>query len=318
MSCEQSVASDVVVLYHAACHDGFCAAWVTHMVLPDAEFVPCHHGSDPPDVTGKKVYILDFSFPVDVMLSMQASTKIPMTVIDHHAKAMQELIAAVKENSSPIEVVFDVEHSAGRLTFDYFKEAIGLMHIPFELGTDEEWFDFDFKEAIGLMHIPWIVEYTEDRDLFKHALRDTHTVNAALRSYPFSFDIWDALSYSFPLMIQEGTAILRYKNGLVESHAKHACMMYLDGHTVPVVCISTAGLISDVLAILAVGRPFSASYFVDHSRNMVVFSLRSASDGVDVSEVAAKFGGGGHKHAASFRMSFVAFSAWYRCSGIMV
>lgn len=294
MSCEQSGASDVVVLYHAACHDGFCAAWVTHMVLPDAEFVPCHHGSDPPDVTGKKVYILDFSFPVDVMLSMQASTKIPMTVIDHHAKAMQELIAAVKENSSPIEVVFDVEHSAGRLTFDYFQEAIGLMHTP------------------------WIVEYTEDRDLFKHALRDTHTVNAALRSYPFSFDIWDVLSYSFPLMIQEGTAILRYKNGLVESHVKHACVMYLDGHTVPVVCISTAGLISDVLAILAVGRPFSASYFVDHSRNMVVFSLRSASDGVDVSEVAARFGGGGHKHAASFRMSFVAFSAWYRCSGIMV
>ncbi len=294
MSCEQSGNSDVVVLYHAACHDGFCAAWVTHMVLPDAEFIPCHHGSDPPDVTGKKVYILDFSFPVDVMLSMQASTKIPMTVIDHHAKAMQELIAAVKENSSPIEVVFDVEHSAGRLTFDYFKEAGRLMHIP------------------------WIVEYTEDRDLFKHALRDTHTVNAALRSYPFSFDIWDALSYSFPLMIQEGTAILRYKNGLVESHAKHACMMYLDGHTVPVVCISTAGLISDVLAILAVGRPFSASYFVDHSRSMVVFSLRSASDGVDVSEVAARFGGGGHKHAASFRMSFVAFSAWYRCSGIMV
>ena len=294
MSCEQSGTSDVIVLYHASCYDGFCAAWVMHMVFPDAEFVPCHHGSAPPDVASKKVYILDFSFPVDVMLSMQASTKIPMTVIDHHAKAMHELIAAVEENSSPIEVVFDVEHSAGRLTFDYFQTAIGLIHIP------------------------WIVEYTEDRDLFKHVLRDTHIVNAALRSYPFSFEVWDALSHSFPLMIQEGTAILRYKNGLVESHARHACMMYLDGHTVPVACISTAGLISDVLAILAVGHPFSASYFVDHSRNMVVFSLRSAADGVDVSEVAARFGGGGHKHAASFRMSFVAFSAWYRCSGIMV
>jgi oligoribonuclease NrnB/cAMP/cGMP phosphodiesterase (DHH superfamily) len=297
MSCELSD-GDVVVLYHAACYDGFCAAWVTHTVLPDAEFIPCHHGSSPPDVTGKKVYVLDFSYPADVMLSMQASTKIPMTVIDHHAKAMHELIDAVGKVTDPdfpkMEIVFDVEHSAGRLTFDYFQEAIGLMHIP------------------------WIVEYTEDRDLFKHALRETHAVNAALRSYPFSFETWNVLSYSFPLMIQEGTAILRYKDGLVESHAKHAYMMHLGGHVVPVACISTAGIVSDVLARLAVGHSFSASYFVDHSRDIVVFSLRSASDGVDVSEVAARFGGGGHKHAASFRMSFAAFSAWYKSNRIMV
>jgi len=33
-----------------------------------------------------------------------------------------------------------------------------------------------------------------------------------------------------------------------------------------------------------------------------VFSLRSQEGGIDVSEIAIKFGGGGHKHAAGFKV----------------
>lgn len=32
------------------------------------------------------------------------------------------------------------------------------------------------------------------------------------------------------------------------------------------------------------------------------YSLRSREGGVDVSEIAKQFGGGGHKHAAGFRL----------------
>jgi hypothetical protein len=35
-----------------------------------------------------------------------------------------------------------------------------------------------------------------------------------------------------------------------------------------------------------------------------VFSLRSSANGLDVSEIARSFGGGGHRHAAGFRLSF--------------
>ena len=37
-----------------------------------------------------------------------------------------------------------------------------------------------------------------------------------------------------------------------------------------------------------------------HYQNIRIFSLRSTEDGLDVSEIASKFGGGGHKHAAGF------------------
>jgi nanoRNase/pAp phosphatase (c-di-AMP/oligoRNAs hydrolase) len=53
-------------------------------------------------------------------------------------------------------------------------------------------------------------------------------------------------------------------------------------------------------AELAVGESFAAAYYFDG--DAYKFSLRSKEDGSDVSEVAANFGGGGHKNASGFRI----------------
>ncbi|WP_272872913.1 DHHA1 domain-containing protein, partial [Vibrio anguillarum] len=56
---------------------------------------------------------------------------------------------------------------------------------------------------------------------------------------------------------------------------------------------------SDTGNIMAIGVPFSATY--QETGDRIKYSLRSVEDGgIDVSEIAAKFGGGGHKHAAGF------------------
>jgi nanoRNase/pAp phosphatase (c-di-AMP/oligoRNAs hydrolase) len=48
------------------------------------------------------------------------------------------------------------------------------------------------------------------------------------------------------------------------------------------------------------GEPFAACYWdTPESR---VFGLRSGEDGADVSEIAKQYGGGGHKHAAGFKV----------------
>jgi len=41
-----------------------------------------------------------------------------------------------------------------------------------------------------------------------------------------------------------------------------------------------------------------------------VFSLRSNDEGVDVSEVAKQYGGGGHRNASGFKVSFAAAAAF--------
>jgi nanoRNase/pAp phosphatase (c-di-AMP/oligoRNAs hydrolase) len=46
------------------------------------------------------------------------------------------------------------------------------------------------------------------------------------------------------------------------------------------------------------GKMFAATY-IDGPKGRI-FSLRSTKDGMDVSKIAERFGGGGHKNAAGF------------------
>jgi len=57
---------------------------------------------------------------------------------------------------------------------------------------------------------------------------------------------------------------------------------------------------SDVAGELSEGYPFAAVFWVSQSEK--TYSLRSRENGIDVSEIAKKYGGGGHKHAAGFKI----------------
>jgi hypothetical protein len=62
---------------------------------------------------------------------------------------------------------------------------------------------------------------------------------------------------------------------------------------------------SDACNILAKDEPFAATFYLEGPT--VIVSLRSSKEGDDVSEVAKKFGGGGHAHAAGFKINFREF-----------
>ena len=80
-------------------------------------------------------------------------------------------------------------------------------------------------------------------------------------------------------------------------HAKtNATIMNIGGVEVPVVNTSHA-YVNDVAGELSENHPFAACYWVTPAGTQ--FSLRSKSDGADVSEIARRYGGGGHKHAAA-------------------
>jgi nanoRNase/pAp phosphatase (c-di-AMP/oligoRNAs hydrolase) len=72
------------------------------------------------------------------------------------------------------------------------------------------------------------------------------------------------------------------------------------GYTVP--RINVTHMISELGNKLAEKHPFAALYF-DTGDGKRVFSLRSVEGGVDVSEIAKQYGGGGHPHAAGFTVN---------------
>jgi hypothetical protein len=98
-------------------------------------------------------------------------------------------------------------------------------------------------------------------------------------------------------LIDKGRIILDYQHVQIEGVLKQGFpLVNIAGYQVP--CINISSLTSEVGSQLSKGYPFAAMYFETGDKR--VYSLRSASDGIDVSAVAKKFGGGGHFHAAGF------------------
>ena len=75
--------------------------------------------------------------------------------------------------------------------------------------------------------------------------------------------------------------------------------MLIGGHDVPVASLPYT-LVSDAAHAMAQGEPFAACYWdTAEGRN---FGLRATDDGLDVSDIAKKYGGGGHAKAAGFKV----------------
>lgn len=261
-------------IYHGNCADGFAAAWVVRKALGgDIRFHAGRYGSAPPDVTGEIVYIVDFSYTRDVLTTMAATAR-QIIVLDHHKTAQADLADLKVSN---ITTVFDMKRSGARLAWDHF--------FP------------DAQPPQALLHI-------EDRDLWRFALLDTREIMAGIFSYPYDFNVWDTLMGLTDLekVGNDGYAILRKQSkDIRELLQATGGRMEIAGYRVPAANLPYS-LASEAGQIMAEGAPFAAVFWDTPSSRQ--FSLRSHSDGIDVSEVAKAFGGGGHAHAAGFRVTY--------------
>lgn len=264
-------------IYHGNCMDGFGAAWAVHHALDErVDFYKGIHQQPPPDVSGRDVLLVDFSYKKTVLENM-LQTAASITILDHHISAAKDLSALLADGD--IHGLFDMNRSGAMLTWSWF---------------------FPQQSA------PQLIEHIQDRDLWLFKIDGSRQVNAALSSYPFDFTLWDKLmankNHELELLRRDGEAIERKVQKdvamLIEAGVRH---MVIGGYNVPVINASSA-YVSDAGNILSQGEPFAACYW-DHPDGRS-FSLRSRDDdgvyGVNVADVAKKYGGGGHKHAAGF------------------
>lgn len=251
-----------VVLYHAECMDGFGAAWAIWKRFPKARYIPVKHGFPPPEgLENRHVVIVDFSYHRDVIERLANETA-SLSILDHHITA--EAVLA----DLPF-AYFDMNRSGAVLAW--------------------EWVHDD--------PVPWLLQYVQDKDLWRWKLPDSREISAALASYPFEFSVWDRLQ--FDTLKVEGTGILRYENSLLDKIVKEALVLSFLGYRVPIVHSSV--LTSQIGERLSKDYPFCVIWHQKDRRRY--FSLRSKEGGISVAEIAAQFGGGGHTHAAGFSIS---------------
>lgn len=271
-----------LVIYHGNCADGFSAAWCFwRKFKDDVEYHAGVYQQDPPDVTDRDVYLVDFSYKRPVVEDMLTKAK-SVTLIDHHKSAIEDLRPLFAQDSwtgEPKQLAHftDLDRSGSTLAWDYL--------FP---GEDR----------------PLLLGHVEDRDLWRFKLPGTREIQAFVFSHDYTFEMWDTLMSADQVellkMTAAGAAIERkHHKDITELVGVCKRRMVIAGHDVPVASLPyTMG--SDAGHLMAKGEKFSACYW--DTADGRVFGLRSEEGGFDVSEIAKQYGGGGHVRAAGFKV----------------
>lgn len=279
---EKSICTEV--WYHAACMDGLGAVaaykkYVMHYdeTLGNVNLKPMTHGDTYDLANVDHLIMLDYSVKANFMRKICEQVE-SVLVIDHHKSAQVDLKEC--ENIKNLEMVFDMNKSGAVFSWEYFNPDI---------------------------EVPLVLEYIQDRDLGLHKLTATQRVSAYLFQYVLGdIDQLIELFDDFPIdtIVKIGGVIVTCQNKMVDRIIKNTILTDFDGEEVLVVNSPILqSEIGDRLNQSIEDNNSTAKYVmirhesVDHE----VYSLRSRGD-FDVSEVAVKQGGGGHKNASGFRV----------------
>ncbi len=277
----------VTIIYHANCPDGFgaaVAAWLFFKQQPGYKKKHLHfhkgkHDSAPPDCTDHSVYILDFSYKrKDMQKLCQRAHKV--TLIDHHISAYKEL-KDLQKTIPNLSLHFDMQQSGAVLSWKYFHTG----------------------------PVPKLLKHIQDNDLWQFKLNNTCTIISALMSHPLKRKQWASWlkdKQALKNLHAEGLILERHKKKQIRKYKQAAFMGNIAGYTVPIVN-APSSIGSELLNQLSAGFPFAAAY--EDKPGHRSWQLRSGGDkAVDVSEIAALFGGGGHQRASGFSTGHAAIN----------
>lgn len=257
--------SNIYILRHAECTDGEGAEFAAKMKFGNsAIYIPVKYGNPPPEMEhGSEIYIADFSYDRDTLLAL-ADKASKIQVLDHHLSAQRQL------EDLPF-AKFDMNKSGAVLAWEYFHPGVP---------------------------VPQILLHVQDRDLWNWNLPDTNKILLGLHVVKKGTDNWDQLDIDYLKEIGVGADLLERKVSSYATNPKKVRIIELYGYKVGVVnessFSSTVGnLIYDNHEV-----DFAMTYHIDSNLKVKLGFRSSKSKDVDVSQIAAYFGGGGHKSSS--------------------
>jgi len=281
-----------IVVFHYPCQDGLVSAWAANLYHQKnnkpVELYPIQHGTplNIERLRNKSVLFCDYA-PTDEYIDTLEKICSNIIILDHHITSANRIIRAY--------AYFDMSRSGAGIVWDYF---------------------FDNTR-------PEFINWVEDRDLWKWKYKDTANFYAGIQlvlstlkydDFNSMFNIFDEI-YNNPskslYYIELGDLINRSiqqkASNIAYSHSKKSDT-YLDTHNNKEynICIVNCptDIISEVGSILTkdYNFDFAVLWRYNHPNSEYIISMRANNNNaiVDVSEIARKYGGGGHKSAASF------------------
>lgn len=326
---------NMVVYYHGGqCRDGFCAGWLFAMAMNEDKHEASGGANEIDEEIQKRVIPIQHNTPieapefipsrmnhvifVDVVPSAEVMLAVAqwaesITILDHHKTAVRAISEFTgtgipgESNLGSIEFSVNVRVDIGKPTrpvsVKFDKSQSGAM-LAMRFLTER---GYKFHDAVTR-----IVEYVQDRDLWRHELTHSREFNAYLRSIQMQFadwhGIWSMMSNRYTdSILSAGQAILRSQQEIIEQHVRNAREIGFRNHRVAIVNATVAILASEIGEAMLKRFPdcdFAVTFF-DTNDDVPIrqYQLRARVGCFDVGAFAAACGGGGHAAAAGFRVN---------------
>lgn len=269
-----------LVIYHGrSCPDGFAAALAAWLYYDgQAEFLGLDHGDiksvdDLPALSGRAVYILDFSFSSELLRGIEERAA-KLVLLDHHKSAAEKLTGFACRCGI---VHFDMQKSGARLAWEFFH-----------------------PEAA----VPDLVRFVEDRDIWVWQYPESAGFLAALDMEPFEFGRWNEIA-SFDAMqlsiyVERGRAMDEKFSKLAAGIAEPAQAVTFNGQRG--LMVNAPGVFHSLVGdILSRKSGTFALMWTASPGGVIKVGLRSQPS-FNCIPLAESMGGGGHAQACGFKM----------------
>lgn len=262
---------NIIILYHNDL-DGFGAAWAAWKKFGNkADYISIQYKSEkdllPKGLKNKELYLVDLCFDGDTMKRLLSENK-KVVVIDHHIGRKDEVKIST-------DYLFNIDNSAAVLSWKYFHSK---------------------------KKIPRLLKVIEDMDIWKFKLPFTRELLVSLDNRNFNFLKWNKIVNDFEnaqkrkKYIDEGRAIVKYQNNLIKKIFGYGEKAIFEGHQIfavnsPILESEIGNYISEKKKIIGLVWSYRNGLFKGSLRN---------NGEINLSELAKKYGGGGHMSAAGF------------------
>ena len=263
--------------------DGKCSAAIVYHSAKVLTYPPEMIDIDYKDILDLKtilpdeqIWIVDFSFKPEVMEEILKITK-NIIWIDHHKTAFEY------KYSQELEGIRDNNFSGCELTWKYVYPNIPMPKIVEMLGRYDVW---DFSK------------YGEDLNKLQAGIRlfDHNPEN-------LNWTEWFKNYADLNKELEGGYFALRYRNNQAESLIK-AWSFFAEFEGYKAICCNAGSVSSQLFDSVKEDYDLMIPFIFDGKQWTV--SLYTKKD-IDCSELAKKYGGGGHKQAAGFQCKELPF-----------
>ena len=268
-----------LVIYHGRhCPDGFGAALAAWLFYGDAaEYLALDHGQvqsldDLPALAGRAVYILDFSFGPELLRAIDNQAA-KLVLLDHHKSALDKLDGFACRCGV---VHFDMAKSGARLAWEFFHPE---------------------------RDVPALLQYVEDRDIWKWEFPESAPFLAALDMEPQDFGRWREIAgfdadQLAQFMARGGAMDEKYRK-LAADIASAAQPLVFNG--VEGLMVNAPGLFHSLVGDLLSAQSGTFALMWSAGSGGVKVGLRSQRH-FDCIPLAESRDGGGHAQACGFKV----------------